>query len=99
VVYISSSFWLLIVGSHDLSQAEKEVIYSALQAVFLSQLEINHMIQQPKAREHVDHLETVKESQKNLNFHLDLQLHPTVPNGTYLYCQRIGFIPIRAQNL
>ena len=27
-------------------------------------------------------LETVKESRKNLNFHFDLQLHPTVLNGT-----------------
>ena len=30
-------------------------------------------------------LETVKESRKNWNFHFDLQLHPTVLNGTYLY--------------
>ena len=43
-------------------------------------------------------VETVKESRKNCNFHFDLQLHPTVLNGTYLYCQIIGFIPLRAQN-
>ena len=38
-------------------------------------------------------LETVKESRKNWNFHFDLQLHPTVLNGTYSYCQIIDFIP------
>ena len=42
-------------------------------------------------------LETVKESRKNWNFHFDLQLHPTVLNGTYLYCQIIDFIPARTQ--
>ena len=63
VVYMSSSFWLSAVESRDLSQAEKKIpafkaeqinkmttilwIFSALQAVIVSQLEINHVIQQP----------------------------------------------------
>jgi hypothetical protein len=44
----------------------------------------------------IHYLETVRSHEKNCNFHFDLQLHPTVLNGTYLYCQMIDFIPIRA---
>ena len=54
----SSSFWLLGVGSRDLSQAKKETtackaekihkkITILTQNVFLFQLKINHVIQQP----------------------------------------------------
>ena len=56
-----SSFWLLAAGSHGLSQAEKEttackaekihkMITIFTQNVFLSQLKINHVIQQPTAK-------------------------------------------------
>ena len=38
-------------------------------------------------------LETVKESWINWNFHFDLQLHPTVLNGTYLYVHICNYIP------
>jgi hypothetical protein len=34
----------------------------------------------------VFHLETVKESRKNQNFHFALQIPPTLLNGTYLHC-------------
>ena len=79
VVYMSSSFWLLALGSCDLSQVEKEItsfqaeqinktttiftqngrfdwkklslwIYSACKQLFLSQLEISHVTQEPTAQ-------------------------------------------------
>ena len=37
-------------------------------------------------------LETVKESRKILNYHFDLQLVPTYPVGTFLYCQETDII-------
>ena len=40
----------------------------------------------------------MNEMRKNQNFHFDLQIHPTLNNSTYLYCQMTGFIPIRVQN-
>ena len=43
-------------------------------------------------------VETVKESWKIWNFHLDLQLVPTVPNGTFLYCQETNIITQKTQN-
>ena len=39
----------------------------------------------------------VKESQKDQNFHFDLQIHPTRFNSTYLHCQMTGFISTRVQ--
>ena len=38
-----------------------------------------------------------KESRKIWNFHFDLQLFPTVPNGTFLYCQETGIITQKTQ--
>jgi hypothetical protein len=43
-------------------------------------------------------IESVKESSKNQNFPFDLQIPPTLLNGTYLHCQMTGFITIRVQN-
>ena len=43
-------------------------------------------------------LETVKESSKNQNFPFDLQIPPTLLNGTYSQCQMTGFITTRVQN-
>ena len=43
---MSFSFWLLAVGSRDLCQTEKKKF---------SMLEIDHVIQQPKTKGHLDH--------------------------------------------
>ena len=43
-------------------------------------------------------LETVKESWKIWYFHFDLQLVPTVLNGTFLYYQETTIITQKAQN-
>ena len=43
-------------------------------------------------------VEAIKESSKNQNFHFDLQVPPTLLNGTHLHCQMNGFISIRVQN-
>ena len=40
----------------------------------------------------------MNEMRKNQNFHFDLQIHPTLINGTYLHCHMTGFIPIRVKN-
>ena len=47
---MSSNFWLLAIGSRDLSQTEEEIIAQLCKQVFLSQLEMNHVIQQPSAK-------------------------------------------------
>ena len=63
---MSSSFWLLAPESRDLSQAEKETIVCKAEKIhkmitiftqkaYLSQLKINHEIQQPKTGGYVDH--------------------------------------------
>ena len=41
----------------------------------------------------------MNELRKNQNFHLDLQIHPTLLNSTYLHCQMTGFISIRVQKI
>ena len=82
MLYICVGFWLLTVGSHDLSQSEKErtackankihniktsftqnenpgpfcEFAQPSKQLFISQFEINHVIQQPKIIGHVDHL-------------------------------------------
>ena len=43
-------------------------------------------------------LETVKESRKILNCHFDLQLVPTDPVGTFLYCEETDIITQKTQN-
>ena len=40
----------------------------------------------------------MNEMRKNQKFHFYLQIHHTLPNSTYLYCQMTGFLPIRIQN-
>ena len=86
----------------ELKMREKEIDQDAEIQDALDYLsDIHNSLQDIETNHHCYYLvriETVKESRKIWNFHFDLQLHPTVLNGTYFYCQIIDFIPLRAQN-
>ena len=55
VIYMSSSFWLLAVGSRglQLKLKQKQLLEKLSKQVFVSQLKINHVIHQPTAKNYI----------------------------------------------